>query len=237
MASLARILRYPVKSLSAEDVGRTVLVPGRGLPGDRRFALALAESPWHGEAHWLPREQLLNLSRFPRLALLDTRVTPDGNRLTIRRRGRVVLNAQLKTQHGRAVISAFFAAFLAGENFGHPLVVEYEGGFGDHPLPLLSLVGAGTLEEITRIGGRQVDEVDLRVNLLAGDIPPRAEQSWIGHHLRVGEATLAVTAPMEGQILPELLRTTFGYGSLGVWVEVIAGGVLIVGDAITVDPP
>ncbi|MBC7908844.1 MAG: MOSC N-terminal beta barrel domain-containing protein [Rhodospirillaceae bacterium] len=228
MASLARILRFPVKSLSAEDLERITLVAGHGLPGDRRFALARAETSPPTEPRWLPNDQLLTLSRFPRLAQLDTRL--DGERLTIRRRGRVVLSTDVGTVHGRSVVSAFFAAFLAGECFGHPRLVEFADGFGDTPLPRLSLMGAATLDEVERAGGRRLDPAELRANLVLKDLAPRSEQHWIGRRLHLGNAVLAVTNAVERVILPELHGSTFGHGHLGVWAEVVTGGDIRLGD-------
>lgn len=231
MASLTRILRFPIKALSAEDLERVTLVAARGLPGDRRFALARADMSAPTEPHWLPRDQLLTLARYPRLAQLDTRV--DGERLTIRRRGRVVLNADLSTAHGRSVVSAFFAAFLAGESFGHPRLVEFPKGFGDTPLPRLSLVSADTLKEVEKVGGRRLDPADLRINLVVEGLTPRTEQHWIGQRLRVGKAVVTITEPIDRAVLSELQSSTFGYGHLGVWAEVVTGGEIRLGDEVT----
>lgn len=230
MAFLARILRYPVKGLSAQPLDAAALAPGHGLPGDRVYALAQA-SDQPPQSGWLPGDHLFTLARFPRLAQLQTAV--EGNRLTIRRRGRVVLEADLITARGQAVIAAFFAAFLAGENFGHPRVVQWPEGFGDRPRPWLSLIGAGTLEELERTGGRRLDAEALRMNLLVADLPPRAEQGWIGQRVRIGDAELLVTEAIERAILPELLRSTFGHGRLGMWAEVVGGGEVRVGDWVS----
>src|SRR3546814_11499777 len=39
-ATVQQICRYPVKGLNADVLPRVVLTPGRGLPDDRRFAIA-----------------------------------------------------------------------------------------------------------------------------------------------------------------------------------------------------
>lgn len=230
MAQLARILRFPLKSLSAEDLERVTLVAGHGLPGDRRFALLQAGQSVPTQPGWLPPEHLVTLTRFPRLAQLDSRV--DGQRLTIRRRGRVVVSADLGSPHGRAVISAFFAAFLAGDSFGHPHVVECADGFGDSPRPRLSIIGAASLAELQRISGRPMDPAALRINLVVSHLPPRAEQQWIGHRLHLGNTVLRVTEAMDRPILPELLRNTFGHAQLGLWADILTGGTIQLGDEI-----
>lgn len=232
---LARILRFPVKGLSAEAMDRARLRPGQGLPGDRRFALALADTPVESETPWLPRERLLNLTRFPRLAQLDTRFEQATNRLSIRRRGRLVLEADFGTAHGRAVVSAFFAAYLAGETFGHPRLVERpDEGFFDRHQPMLSLIGDGTLAELARIGGCPRELAEMRINLLVAGLEPRQELDWTGCDLRLGGAVLRVVEPIERSVLPELLQATFGHRRLGVWAEVVEGGEIALGQDIDV---
>ena len=44
-ATIARISRYPVKGLSAQDLDETTLSPGEPVPHDRRFAVL------HGHIH------------------------------------------------------------------------------------------------------------------------------------------------------------------------------------------
>jgi len=44
--TISSIYRYPVKGLSPEPLSRTTLSPGRCLPQDRRFAVALGSTRW-----------------------------------------------------------------------------------------------------------------------------------------------------------------------------------------------
>ena len=56
------IFRFPVKGLSAEALERVEVVAGEGLPGDRRFALALAGAAFDpAEPEWLPKSTFLML--------------------------------------------------------------------------------------------------------------------------------------------------------------------------------
>lgn len=167
---------------------------------------------------------------------MDTRFEPATNRLSIRRRGRLVLEADFGTAHGRAVVSAFFVAYLAGATFGHPRLVERpDEGFFDRPQPGLSLIGDATLAELTRIGGRPRDLAELRINLLVAGLEPRQELDWPGCELRLGGgALLRVIEPIERSVLPKLLQATFGHRRLGVWTEVVGGGEIAPGQAIEV---
>jgi hypothetical protein len=64
MATVARICRYPVKGLSAEDLPGVRLRAGEGVPLDRAFALARAAAPFDpARPSWLPKRHFLMLMR------------------------------------------------------------------------------------------------------------------------------------------------------------------------------
>ena len=67
--AVAKIYRYPVKGLSAQDLPEVVLSPGEGLPDDRRFAITHGASAFDPTApEWRPKTDFLNLSKNERLA-------------------------------------------------------------------------------------------------------------------------------------------------------------------------
>lgn len=250
-AIIAQILRYPVKALSGQALRRAVLQPGRPLPGDRRFALALSSTPLSGEDRWLPPDRLLTRDRFPCLARLETEFEEETGILRIRRRGRVVVAADIGTAPGRNVVSEFLANYLAGQSFGHPRLVEMPegGGFSDDQgPPRIAILGAGTLTEWERAAGRRLMLTQLRANLLVEGLPPWWELAWVGQSLRIGAALLRVIGPLPrptavadpatgecGALLPPGTEQSFGHHDLGVIAEVAEGGEVLLGDPVTLD--
>ena len=94
--SVAAIYRYPVKGLSAEKMDRVVLAPGKCLPHDRRFAIALGSTrfdPEHPE--WLPKTHFIMLMREEKLAQLRTHFDVESGILAIAENGRILLSAQI----------------------------------------------------------------------------------------------------------------------------------------------
>src|SRR5690242_14898743 len=70
-AALAAIRRYPVKGLAGQELPSADLVPGRGLPQDRRWAIAHAAGEFDPAAPaWLPKRHFVQLLTEQRLALL-----------------------------------------------------------------------------------------------------------------------------------------------------------------------
>lgn len=233
---LVRILTYPVKALSAQDQPEADLEPGHPLAGDRHFALALADTPATADPVWLPDPCLVTRGRFPILARLDTHFDARTGRLSIRRRGRLVLDADVHSPAGRSVVSSFFAAYLAGTSFGHPHLVECAEGFGDRPRPRLSLVLQESLDEVARLTGLPEQAAHWRLNLVMAGGKARQEQSWVGRRLRLGGAVLEIVEPMSRRALPDRQESTLGLRGLGVWAEVVAGGRIGLGDGAGVLP-
>ena len=87
------IRRYPVKGLSAEPLERVVLSPAKGLPNDRRFAIAHGTTDFDPEhPAWLHKSNFLTLLRDEKLARLRTRFDDETGVLTIERDGEAVLH-------------------------------------------------------------------------------------------------------------------------------------------------
>ncbi|MDF2781878.1 MAG: hypothetical protein K0S96_1682, partial [Geminicoccaceae bacterium] len=94
IATVARICRYPIKGLSAQELPSVRLVAGEGVAQDRAFALArpgTAFDPAH--PRWLPKRHFLVLMRDERLAALRVAYDEAAERVAIRQDGAVVLAA------------------------------------------------------------------------------------------------------------------------------------------------
>ena len=72
-AALAALVRYPVKGLGGEALEAADLAPGRGLEGDRVWALAHAGSAWDPERpDWVARRHFVQTAHTPELARVAT---------------------------------------------------------------------------------------------------------------------------------------------------------------------
>lgn len=239
--TLSRICRFPVKGLSGENLAQAHLVPGQGLPGDRRFALALASARFadHG-AHWLPKDNFLTLARHPRLAALDTAFDDASGMLTICRNGKTLVRADILHLPGRLVVAHFFRAFLGEALLGNPRLVEAHGhNFTDDRRPLVSLIGAGSLAEAARVSGAPLDFIDLRTNLLIAGAAPWQEFGWMDREITVGAARLRIVGRIQrgGLPFPATVATAmvenFGHRDLGVQAQVVKEGLITPGAPVT----
>jgi uncharacterized protein YcbX len=248
------IYRYPVKGLSAERMDRVALTPGECLPHDRRFAVALGSArfdPHHPE--WLPKSRFIMLMRDEKLARLQTRFDAETGSLTIAENGREVLRAALTEREGRQQVAEFLTAFLK-EVDGPLRVVEAPGhAFADARRKpnattdkYVSLVNRMSIAALEAAIGVPVDPLRFRANVYFDGAAAWSEHGWISSEIALGAARLRVVSPITRcaatQVNPvtaerdldivAALERGFGHINMGVYAEVVAGGEIILGDAL-----
>ncbi len=245
----AHIHRYPVKGLSAEELDSVELTPGRGVPFDRRFALARASTRIDPDnPEWLPKTSFLMLMRNARLATLTTRFDEAAGTLSVLRDGKKLAGGNITTPVGRALIEDFFSAYMQAEAGGKPRLVESPGEhmFSDHKNAVLSLINLASVRDLERVAGQEIDPVRFRGNVQIEGAEPWAEFGWLGREITIGGARLRVTQridrcaainvdPATGERdmnLVKALKSGFGNIDMGVYARVIEGGTIRPGDEI-----
>ena len=252
-AKIASLYRYPVKGLSPEPLPRVALGVGQTFPADRRYAIENGPSGFDPAAPaWMPKSQFLMLMRNERLAGLQTHFEDASHLLTIRDHGKVAARGDLETAEGRAAIEAFFATNFTHELKGPPKVLSGGGhSFSDVAKKVVSIINLGSLQAIENLVGLPVHPLRFRANLYVSGWPAWREFELLGQTLAIGDARLRIvkrivrcaavnvdpeTAARDLDIPPALQRS-LGHGDCGVYAEVIAGGEVAIGDAITVEEP
>jgi uncharacterized protein YcbX len=249
--TVAKIFRYPVKGLSAQELPEAALEAGRALPGDRRYALlhgAATLEAGHHEEGWRPKSDFLQLARHEKLAALETEFDEDTQSLVIYRGGKPVSRGRLDQPMGRMLIEQFFAAYMAGSAPGAPKLAEARGfAYTDKEAAYVSLLNLASVHDIERVTKQPVDPARFRGNLWLDGLDPWEERNWIGRTLTIGGATLEVAQPIGRCVATEVnpgtgvrdlailrtLRDGFGHTHCGVYARVTAGGRIAAGDPVT----
>jgi len=247
---LAALHRYPVKGLSPERLDTAALDAGGYFPGDRLFAVENGPSGFDPRAPiHQPKIKFLMLMRHEALACLDVRYAADENSLTILHGGQIVARGDLGTAEGRAVIVGFLADYLPEALRGPLAVLAAPDGFRftDSPRGYVSLLNLASVAAIETMTGAAVDPLRFRANLhIAGlaawrelDLVGRTLTTPDGVALRVLKRTERCAAtnvdPVTGLrdlAIPHTLSRHLGHTDCGVYAEVVAGGVLKVGDRL-----
>jgi hypothetical protein len=259
LGTVAELWRYPVKSMLGERL-KAAEVTARGLAGDRAYALLDVESGRVVSAkiprHWQRMFELR--ASYPQEpsseGLSPALVTfPDGTPMETGHNG---IDARLSSELGRAV--AVISEPPEGARYRTLPLAQVEGDETEMPLingffdtMPLHLLATGTLAHLGSLYPEGRFEVErFRPNVLI-ETPPGeggfVDNGWIGKTIAIGDARLRVMAPMIRCVMttlpqgglpgdPGILKTAgqHNHANVGVCVMVARGGVVRVGDAVSV---
>jgi uncharacterized protein YcbX len=255
-ARIEAIYRYPVKGLSPQKLARTSLAPGRTMPADRLYAIENGPTGFDVAAPaYFPKIRFLMLMRNERLAALRTDYDEGSHTLTIGHEGREIARGDLRTKAGRLAIEAFFRRFMPDELNGPPKVLSGEGApagphsFSDVARKVVSIINLASVAEVESAVGSAVDPVRFRGNIYVSGWPAWHEFDLLGAELAIGDARLKVVKrivrcaatnvdPATGVrdlAIPQTLQRSFGHADCGIYAEVVAGGDIATGDALSSD--
>jgi uncharacterized protein YcbX len=223
---ITALRRYPVKAMGGEAL-RSVLLDGRGLHGDRWFAVK------DDEGHLASGKDTRRFRRRDAVFTYRASTSPDGVAVVgpggSWAVGDPALDAELSTAMGVRVR------------------VAPEADVPHQDAGAVSIVGSATLRWCAERWGLEADPRRLRSNVVFESDEPFMEETWIGHDLHVGTATLRVvervarcrmidiaqdgTSPVGRWLKP--LAAERGM-NLAVYAEVVRPGLVTIDDAITV---
>ena len=248
------LYRYPVKGLSPQPERWLDLVAGEGLPFDRRYAVALGSTAFDpAEPEPLDKGHFLMLRRDTTLAALRTELASDSNRLTIVAPGGATISADLDTAEGRATVEDFFMDYIGAACEGRPHVVAADGHkFTDvsvispEMMRAVSVINLASVNELGDRAGRPLDPLRFRANIYIDGLAPWEELGWVGREVTVGKVKCrgvrrtkrcaAVDVDPQTAVrdtnLAKTLVQTYGHPDCGVYLEVLAGGRVMLDDAV-----
>ncbi len=249
IARIAALYRYPVKGLSAEPLDGVRVVPGQGVPGDRAYAIENGPSGFDpGAPRFFQKAAFLMLMRNEGLAAFATRFDQATRVLSIAQEDKTLAEGNLDTEAGRGAIEAFLAAQMADDLRGPPKVLSAPGySFDDCGTPLLSLINLASLTDLETHVGVPVHPLRFRGNLYVEGLPAWKEFELVGSRVRIGDVVLEArerinrcaatnvnpeTAARDLAI-PRTLLSTYGHSDCGIYLNVIEGGEIRVGDTIS----
>jgi uncharacterized protein YcbX len=245
--SVKSLQRYPVKGLAAESLLSADLTAGRTINGDRSFAVENGLSGFDPAAPaWMSKIKFLCWMKNPKLARLKTRYDDASGVLTVECDADSV-SGNLHTPEGRALIEAFLADFMGGEQRGPLRVLSAPNhSFSDIAKKVLSFVNLASADELGRALGTEVDPIRFRGNVHLEGLAPWVEATWVGKKFEIGAARFKVTKTIQRclatHVDPErgvrdldvmgTIRNLRGDVDCGIYAEVIAPGKITVGDEL-----
>lgn len=257
-ARIEAIYRYPVKGLSPQPLQRTALAAGATIAADRLYAIENGPTGFDPAAPtYFPKNRFLMLMKNERLAALKTDYDEASHTLSIVQDGREAARGDLRTKEGRLAIEAFFRRFMPAELTGPPKVLSGEAqakngdsaphSFSDVAKKVVSIINLASVAAVETATGQAVDPLRFRANIYVSSWPAWREFDLLGAEIAVGNARLKVVKrivrcaatnvdPSTGirdLTIPKTLLQSFGHADCGIYAEVLTGGDIAIGDALT----
>jgi uncharacterized protein YcbX len=252
---IAAIHRYPVKSLGGEALAAAVLVAGRCLAGDRRYAFVPsapgAPRPAPG---WRPKSRCVALVRHTSAARLSARYGESGGALTLFVGGRELVQGIPENAGDRTRLEAAAAAVLAADVDGGVGLVAAgarddgtDGAMTDVDAPFVSLLNLASVAALGEALGAAVDPLRFRANFHIEGAAAWAEREWVGRAIAIGDVRLGVAEPIGRCAATEVNPSTaardlrvlrgladgFGHVEMGIYARVVAGGTVVSGATLS----
>ncbi len=247
------LTRFPIKGLSGQILDSVTLEAGHGFPGDRKFGFARPNSGFDpANPKPLPKGKFYMLARDASLALLGTEYDEDTGMLSLTADD-ISGRFDIGTAAGKQEASQFLKAYLSLPDEENPQLYEASPHrFTDvsvdsaEMMNAVSIINVDSVDAFARQIGQAVDPRRFRGNIQISGLAPFAELDMVGQEITVGSARLKIVrrtrrCPATEVNLetgerdmktPRLLREHYSHMDMGVYAEVVQGGVLSVGGAV-----
>lgn len=247
------LTRFPVKGLSGQALKRVLLEPGKGFPCDRQFGFARPNSGFDpGTPKPLPKSKFYMLARDETLALLSTEYDDKTGVLSISApQGSGQFD--ISSTEGKQNASEFLKSYLSLPDDETPHLYEASPHrFTDvsvvstEMMNAVSIINLESVSQFSKAIGQDVDPRRFRGNILISGLPAFSELEMLDRHIVVGSMRLKIvkrtkrcpatevnlhTAERDLKT-PMLLRENYGHMDMGVYAEVLEGGVIAQGDTV-----
>ena len=247
------LARFPVKGLSGQPLKSVSLESGQGFPCDRQFGFARPNSGFDpNDPQPLPKSKFYVLARDSALALLDTEYNDQTGILSVSA-PQAAGQFDITTTEGKQNASEFLKSYLSLPDDETPHLYEASPHrFTDvsvvstEMMNAVSVINLESVLEFSKAIGQDVDPQRFRGNIHISGLPPFAELEMIERHIAVGSVRLKIVQRTKRCPATEvnlntgerdlktrkLLHENYGHMDMGVYAEVLQGGVLSHGDVV-----
>jgi uncharacterized protein YcbX len=245
--SVQSIWRHPVKGFTPEPLDAVVLAAGLCFPADRLYAVEDGPSGFDAAApRHISKQKFTVLAKIAAVARIGTRYDEASGVLEAALEGWPPLRASLGEAEGRAAFAAWLAEVLGDEVRGPLKVLPAPGDhrFMDDVEGHVSIINLASLRDLERRVGRPVDPRRFRANLYVEGWPAWVENGDGGGRVRLGEIKAEIVKPIPRCVATHVdpdtgdrdidvvraLFDAYGHTNCGVYVSVLRGGRLKVGE-------
>ena len=242
---------FPVKGIGGNQMPLAKLQQGGYFPNDRRFAISVGseKTATASEGTWFRKAHFLQLMSHEILAEYSCRYHDVANsRLELLHRGAICLSIDPAKPTDCQRFENFFFTLLGKKLCGKPrLMTMKHQAYSDQSTALISIANNASLDAFAEATNTKSDSRRFRIDIIIDGHMPFAEEALIGTTLRCGDALLLIKEPVgrcaainvdpaTAKRNPEdyvrFMKAHFGHSNLGIFAEVINGGIIRVGDRL-----
>jgi len=241
--------RHPVKGFTPESLTTAELSANACFPCDRLYAVEDGPSGFDPAAPvHISKQKFTVLAKIAAVARIRTAYDDTTGELEARFDDHELLRARLTEETGRVAFAAWLTDAL-GEDIGGALKVlqaPQEHRFMDAPEGFVSIVNLASVRDLSEKIGRRLDPRRFRANLYVENWPAWIENDASGGSITMGGAEATVLKPIvrcvathvdpdSGEKDIDVVRSlyeTYGHRYCGIYVKVLRGGRVSVGDEV-----
>ena len=244
-----QLWQYPVKGFGGNQMPLAKLQQGSYFPNDRQFAISIGDekTATASDGTWFRKAHFLQLMSHDLLAEYSCRYDDAANpKLELLHHGVTCLSIDPAEPADCQRFEDFFFTLLGSKLCGKPrLMTMKHQAYSDQSTALISIANNASLDAFAEATNTKSDSRRFRINIIIDGDMPFAEEALIGTTLRCGDALLLVKEPVgrcaainvdpaTAKRSPEdyvrFMKAHFGHSNLGIFAEVINGGIIRLGD-------
>ncbi|XBC62876.1 MOSC domain-containing protein [Defluviimonas sp. SAOS-178_SWC] len=239
-----------MKAHGREALSAVTLVPGRGLPWDRHWAVA-HEAAKLTEGEWGPCANFSIGSKAPKLTAIDARLDEATGTLTLHHPDAAEIVFRPDDAEDAARFLDWVGPLCPPERARPARIYSVaDRGMTDTDYPSISLISLASNRALGEYMGLDLSPLRWRANFWIEGSRPFEERGWIGRRLRLGTAVIEVVEPQVRCLATtanpatgardadtlKALRALHDDQDFGVYAKVIEAGTVSAGDVVELLP-
>ena len=242
------LYRYPIKSISREELTTLTLEKEKAIPFDRQWALIHEKSSFDPELNeWQPCGKFLRGSILPSLSAVNSRNLDEDNKYEFSHPDLNSISLDLEKEVERESFVNWIKP-ICSDNLPKPtkLVNVPNTALTDTPFQSISINSLDSLDHLSEKVGMKLNLGRFRGNIWIRTGKPWVEFEWIDKVIKINEVELKIVMPIERCNATKTNPTTgkqdcdtlsalsenYGHQDFGVYCRVIKPGIISKGNAI-----